>query len=175
MKNKGFTIVELLLSLGISSIVTGLILTFFITGYRTYKTVRNDSEMGFHAQYILNFMAGRIIDSNSISFAKLNTQNYGMTAVRSGGTEYQVTNVSFKYGNDAAENYVFAIINNNIKYGDGEKDKTATVELGNYVDKMYVSLLKNESFQDARAVKIKIVMKKDSQTYDAFQTVYMRN
>ncbi len=175
MKNRGFTIVELLVSLGISSIVTGLILTFFITGYKTYKTVRNDSEMGFQAHYILNFMEGRIIDSDSMSLAKLNTQNYSMTLIRSAGVEYRVTNVSFKHGNNAEANYVFAVINNAIKYGDGLMDKTPTVELGNYVDEMYVSLLKDESFQNAGAVKIKIVMKKDGRTYDAFQTIYMRN
>ncbi|HNZ83314.1 MAG TPA: prepilin-type N-terminal cleavage/methylation domain-containing protein [Sedimentibacter sp.] len=175
MKNKGFTMIELLVSLGISSIVIGLIMSFFVSTYKGYRTVRNDSEMDFQAQYILNFMTGRIVDSDSMSFARLNTQNYSMIAVRSSGAEYPVNTVSFKYGEDNNENYVFAIRNNIISYGKGEKDMSPTVELGNYVDGIYISLLRDESFQDARAVKIKIVMKKDGQTYEAFQTAYMRN
>ncbi|HQO95970.1 MAG TPA: hypothetical protein PK516_08985, partial [Sedimentibacter sp.] len=67
------------------------------------------------------------------------------------------------------------IINNTIRYGKGEKEMNPTVELGNYVDEMYVSLFKDESFQDAKAVKLKLVMKKDEQLHEAFQAVYMRN
>ncbi len=174
MKKKGFTMVELLVSLGISSIVVGLIFSFFISNYKGYKSVRNNSEMHFQAQYILNFMSGKIIDSNSISSARVNTDNYSMTAVRSAGVEYPVDKVSFKYGTEN-ENYVFHIINNTVRYGKGEKEINPTVELGDYVDKMYVSVLRDESFQNAKAVKLKLVMKKDEQMYEAFQAVYIRN
>jgi len=174
MKNKGFTMVELLVSLGISSIVVGLIFSFFILNIKGYKSVRNDSEMHFQAQYILNFMSGRIIDSNSMSFARMNTDNYSMTAVRSVGVEYPVDKVSFKYG-IGGENYVFHIINNSIRYGKGDKEMNPTVELGHYVDGMYISVLSDESFQNTKAVKLKLVMKKGGQMYEAFQAVYMRN
>ena len=50
-----------------------------------------------------------------------------------------------------------------------------TVELGKFVDNMYVSLFEDSSFQNAKAVIIKIVMKKDEQTYEASQAVKMRN
>ena len=174
MKNKGFTIIELLVSLGISSIVVGLIFSFFILNYKGYKSVRNDSEMHFQAQYILNFMSGRIIDSNSMSFARMNTDIYSMTAVRSAGVEYPIDKVSFKYGSES-DSYVFHIENNTIRYGKGEKESDPTVELGNYVDRMYVSVLRNESFQKAKAIRLKLIMKKDEQMYEAFQAVYMRN
>lgn len=174
MKNKGFTLVELLVTLGISSIVVGLIFSFFISNYKVYKSVRNDSEMHFQAQYILNFIAGKIIDSNSMSLARVDTTNYSMTNVRSAEEEYPVHKISFKYGDDS-ENYVFHIRNDIISYGKGEKEINPTVELGNYVYEMYVSVLKDESFQNAKTVKLKIVMKKDGQMYEAFQTVYMRN
>jgi prepilin-type N-terminal cleavage/methylation domain-containing protein len=176
MKNKGFTIIELLVSLGISSIVVGLIFSFFILNYKGYKSVRNDSEMHFQAQYILNFMSGRIIDSNSMSFARMSTDIYSMTAVRSAGTEYPVDKVSFKYGSESEkENYVFHIIKDTIRYGKGDKEMNPTVELGNYVDRMYLLVLRDESFQNTKAVKLKLVMKKGGQMYEAFQAVYMRN
>ena len=61
MRNKGFTMLELLVSLGISSLVVGLILSYFTNDYRLYKSVRNDMELQFHANYILNFMTEKVI------------------------------------------------------------------------------------------------------------------
>lgn len=175
MKNKGFTMVELMVALGISSIAVGLIMTFFICSYKSYKTVRNDSELQFQAQYILDFMADKIINSKSLSFVKQdNIRDYSMTLARSAGTEYPLKKISFKYGNES-ENYVFHIVLDCIRYGKGMKDENSTVELGKYVDSMYVSLFENSSFQNAKAVVIKIVMKKGDQTYEAFQAAYMRN
>jgi prepilin-type N-terminal cleavage/methylation domain-containing protein len=174
MKNKGFTLVELLVSLGMSSIVVGLIFSFFISNYKGYKSVRNDTEMHFQAQYILNFMVDKIIDSNSMSYVRVERIDYYMALVRNAGTEYPVDKISFKYG-DEYENYVFHIRNNIISYGKGVKDINPTVELGNYVDGMYISVLKDVSFENTKAVKIRIVMEKDGQTYEAFQAAYMRN
>lgn len=176
MKNKGFTMVELLVALGISSIVIGLIFSFFISNFKGYKTVKNDSELQFQAQYILNFMADKIINSKSLSLVKQeNTKEYSMVAVRSAGIEYPLKKISFKYGSKIDENYVFHIDLNCIRYGKGSKDENSTVELGKFVDSMYVSLFENSSFENARAVIIKIKMKRDNQTYEAFQAVHMRN
>ena len=175
MKNKGFTMVELMVALGISSIVVGLIFSFFISNYKSYKSVRNDSELQFQAQYILNFMSDKIVNSRSLSLVKQdNIKDYSMTMIRNSGTEYPLKKISFKYGNDS-ENYVFHIVLNNIRYGKGTKDILPTVELGNFVDSMYVSLFEDSSFQNAKAVIIKVVMKRDNQTYEAFQAVHMRN
>lgn len=167
--------VELLVALGISSIVIGLIFSFFISNFRSYKSVKNDSELQFQAQYILNFMADKIINSKSLSLIKQdNIKEYSMTLVRSAGTEYPLKKISFKYGNDS-ENYVFHIVYNDIRYGKGTKDENSTVELGKFVDSMYISLFEDSSFQNAKALIIKIVMKRDNQTYEAFQAVHMRN
>ena len=174
-KNKGFTMIELLISLGISSIVIGLIFSFFTVNYKSYKSIRNDSELQFQAQYILNYMADKIINSSSVSLIRGEAAIYSMTLVRNAETEYPVHKISFKFGNNSDENYVFHIVNSNIRYTVGEKDIKPTAELGNFVDSMYVSLLKDDSFQHTNAVIIKIIMNRDGQMYEAFQTVYMRN
>lgn len=175
-KNKGFTMVELLVTLGISAMVMGLIFSFFITNYKSYKSIGNDSELNFHAQYILNFMADKIINSNSVSLVKAdNTTYYSMSSVRNAETEYVVKKISFKYGSEIDKNYVFHVVDNVIRYGNGKNDMNPSVELGNFVDSVYISLLKDESFQNTNAVKIKIIMKKDGQIYEAFQAACMRN
>ena len=175
MKNKGFTIIELLIALSISSILTGLIFAFFLCNFNSYKAMGSMSELQFQAQYILNYMADKIINSNSVSLIRSDSAIYSMTLVRNAETEYPVKKISFKFGNKSDENYVFHIANNNIRYTVGEKDIKPTAELGNFVDSMYVSLFKDDSFQNANAVKLKIVMKKDGQMYEAFQAVHMRN
>jgi hypothetical protein len=175
MKNKGLTMIELIVSLGLSSIVVGLIFSFFICNYKGYKSIRNNSELSFQAQYILNYMADKIINSNSVSLIRGDAAIYSMTLVRNAETEYLLKKVSFKFGNEFDKNYVFHIVDNDIRYGTGVADMKPTVELGNYVDSMYISLFKDDSFQNANAVKLKIVMKKDGQMYEAFQAVYMRN
>ena len=174
MKNKGFTMHELMVSLGISSLVVVLIFSFFTNDYRLYKSVRNDMELQFHANYILNFMTEKVIDSGSMSLVKNYTDIYSMTTVRSTGREYPVNKVSFKYGSES-ENYVFHIADSIVRYGKGVKDMTPTVELGNYVKGMYLYVLRDESFQNTKVVKLKIVMEKGGQQYETSQTVYMRN
>lgn len=68
---------------------------------------------------------------------------------------HTVNKISFKYGSENEENYVFYIENNNIRYGNGEKDIKPSVELGNYVDGMFISLFEDGSFGNARALIIK--------------------
>lgn len=175
MKKTGFTLVELMVTLGISSIVTGLIFSFFISNFKVYKSVRNDSELQFQAQYILNFVADKIIDSQSISYAMPdNIKTYSMTTARSADMEYPLEKISFKYGNDS-ENYIFHIVQGDIRYGNGAKDMNPSVELGKFVDGMFIILFKDGSFQDAKSVIIKIAMKRAGQTYEAYQAVHLRN
>lgn len=175
MKNKGFTIIELLMALCLASVVVGLIFSLFTVSYRSYKSIRNNLELQFQSQYILNYMADRIMNSNSISLVRVEGSIYSMTYVRNAGTEYPINKISFKFGNNSDENYVFHIVNGDIQYTTGEKDANPAAELGKFVDSMYISLLKDGSFRDANAVVIKIVMKKDGLMYEAFQTVHMRN
>lgn len=175
MKNKGFTMVELLVALGISSIVIGLIFSFFMGSFKGYEISKNSSELQYQSQYILNYMAEKIVNSKNISLVMADsTTGYSITANRNAKVKYPVKKISFKYGNEN-ENYVFHIVDNNIRYGVGGKNIQPTVELGNYVDGMFISLLKDESFSNCKSFKITIIMKKNEQVYEAFQAISMRN
>ena len=176
MRRKGFTLVELLVSLGLFSIISVLIISFLVSNFTIYKQANNISELQYQAEYILNFMANKIVNSNSISLIKPNNVSvYSLVTVRSKETDFPLRKISFKYGENENENYIFHIMDNNIRYGNGEKDINPSVELGNYVEEMYISLLRDESFQEARIIVIKILMKKDQQKYEAFQAAYIRN
>lgn len=172
MKKKGVSLIEILISLAMSSILLTLIMTFFIINFKGYKSIKDSLELEFQAQYILSFMAGKIVNSDCISFAKPpGSQEYSMTALREAGIDYLIQEIRFSYGSNKNYKYVFIAKDRKISYGSNE----APVELGLYVDEVYISLFEDVSFQNARVIGIKIIMKKGDLSYEAFQAVCMRN
>jgi prepilin-type N-terminal cleavage/methylation domain-containing protein len=177
LKNKnGFTLMELLVALGLSAMVTSLVITFFVANIKTYKDLNDEAELQFQAQYILNFMSDKIMESEGISLMMKNSLDYySMTSVRPAGSMLPAEKISFRYGDVASENYVFQITNKNIRYGRGGKDISPTVELGSYVKAMYISLLESESLINIKAFKIILVLEKGNQSFEAEQVLCMRN
>jgi len=178
MKNnrKGFTLIELLVALGLSAMVISLVISFLIINLKSYKRINNESELQFQAQYILNFMTDKIMESENISSVRKDDLNtYSLSYIRLAGVELTSNKISFKYGVLSSDNYVFHIVNNNIRYGRGDKDMEPTVELGGFVKYIYISLLKEGSLNNAKILKIRLVLEKNNETYEAEQVAYMRN
>jgi prepilin-type N-terminal cleavage/methylation domain-containing protein len=176
LKNKnGFTLIELLVSLGLSAMVTSLVITFFVANINTYKELNDEAELQFQAQYILNFMSDKIMESEGISLMKNSWQYYSMSSVRSEGLMLPAEKISFKFGDGVIENYVFQITNGNIRYGSGGKDIIPTVELGSYVKAMNISLLNSESLINVKVFKIILLLEKGNQSFEAEQVLCMRN
>ena len=174
--NKGFTLIELLVTLGLSALVISLAITFFVMNIKNYISINNDSEMQFQAQYMFNFMANKIMESESISLVRKDEiYAYSITLPRTAGDNLLASKISFKFGEGISENYVFHLVNGNIRYGIGGKDIKPTVELGSFVKTMSISLLYDESLGNAKVLKIKLIFEKDNQTFEAEQVVYMRN
>lgn len=171
IKNKsGFTLMELLISLGMFGVTFFLIMQLYISNYKSYKYIGNDTEMQFQAQYILNFMSDKIVDSKNIVQAR-----YNLFGLLKKTTEQKITRISFKYGN-SNNCYNFEIKNNKIFYGNDIAAAEANAELGAYVSEMFVCPIPNGvSFENAKAIKICLKLKKDNQSYEAEQVVSMRN
>jgi prepilin-type N-terminal cleavage/methylation domain-containing protein len=173
---KGFTLVELLVTIGLSGMVISVATAFFLSNFNSYKRMNNESELQFQGQYTMDFMTKKIMNSKELVWVKYsNTSVYNLDTIREAGKEYKVEKLSFKYGDTASENYVFQIVQESMRYGMGSKDIKPTVELGNYVKEMYISLQSDEKLRDAEIIKIKISLEKDNQKYEAYQTVFMRN
>ena len=178
MKNnkKGFTLIEILVALGLSAMIISLVISFFIVNLKNYKSINDESELQFQAQYILNFMTDKIMESENISLVRKDDLTiYSLSFVRPEGVELISNKISFKYGELSSENYVFHIVSNNIRYGRGDKDMKPTVELGSYIKHMYVSLFEESCLGDAKILKIRLVFEKDNGSYEAEQVAYMRN
>ncbi len=64
MKNKrGFTLIELIVILGLATIVIGVVMSFFIANYRSYNRLNTESELQYQSQYIINFMTDKILEA----------------------------------------------------------------------------------------------------------------
>lgn len=58
---KGFTLIELIVILGLATIVMGAVMSFFIANYRSYNRLNTESELQYQSQYIINFMTDKIL------------------------------------------------------------------------------------------------------------------
>lgn len=170
-KQKGFTLSEVLISIGLFSIIFSLIMSMLIINFKNYKSINDDTELQFQAQYILNFMSNKIMGSKYIEQVRENTISHLKKS-----DEQKINKISFRYGYDANNCYNFENKNNKIFYGNGSASSGANAELGSYVSEMFVCPIPdNIIFENAEVVKIRLVLLKDNRSYQAEQTIFMRN
>jgi len=172
MKEKnGFTLLELLVSIGLFSTIFTLIMSVFIVNFKNYKTIKNETELQFQSQYILTFMSNKIAECKYIELIKENTTSHLKKS-----NEQRINRISFRYGSSTSQCYIFENRNNEISYGKGYATNRAKVELGNYVSEMYACPIpEGIIFESAKAIRIRLVLLKDNNSYQAEQTIFMRN
>lgn len=147
MKNKkGFTLIELIVILGLASIVMLAVMSFFIANYRSYNRLNTESELQYQSQYIINFMTDKILETEK--FEGLDSGEY--IFVNDDG----ITELTFKNQDGK------------LIFNDGDKPEVA---VGDFITYFHI---KPES---AKEVLITLKLEKDKIAVEASQTVYMRN
>lgn len=171
MKRKqGYTLIELLISLGIMSIIITMLMSFFLTEVKTYEAVNIDSDLQFQSQYVLNFMAKKIMESRKVRHALRERKT-----ITDETTEQIVTKLSLLY-NDQGKCYIFEKINDKIFYGNGNYNDSATAELGKYIYEVKVfPFPEGSSLSNAAALKITVILSRENHVYEASQLIYFRN
>lgn len=172
MKNNtsAFTTAELLISLGIVSIIAAFAITVLTVNLKSAKLLRNDSELEFHSQYILNFLSVKVMGAGKIVYIKS-----GQSSALNYGGEVAVDKVAFRYGIDERYCYIFEVRNDKIFYGNGSMGDTANAELGTYVEELrMVPYPEGTKFRDAKAVMVSLVLLKNGRNYEMCQVYYMR-
>jgi prepilin-type N-terminal cleavage/methylation domain-containing protein len=169
-KQKGFTLTEILVVLGLLGIILPILMSFFIVGFKNYESINDELELQFQAQYILNFMSSRILESKYIELARENTTSHLKKT-----SEQNITKISFRYGDNINLCYNFEIKNGKIRYGNARSSVSPTDELGAYVKQLRAAPFNGKKFEDTEAIIIKIILEKNKQTYEVEQTIYMRN
>jgi prepilin-type N-terminal cleavage/methylation domain-containing protein len=68
MNNKGFTLIEVLVALGISSIIMSAIVTFIVVGSRSYKMTEQEVNMQTESQTAINLVGNVLLESNDVKY-----------------------------------------------------------------------------------------------------------
>jgi len=165
--NRGFTLLEIIITLAIFSIVISMVGRFLISNLKSYNRINNSTEIMDQAQFVTSFMdlelsqcAGirsvKSIDGLNILDSKLGAYiKYIELYTRDTS---QVGNPSFQIKNDKDIFY------------------KSHSELGTYIDKIYMAPIPhNIAFKDCRGVEYKIYFKKDNSTYNIEKSIYFRN
>ncbi len=171
MKYKnGYTLIELLIALVIVSFVAVLAMTFFTVNLNNISKIKNDSELQFQAQYILNFLSEKVMESKKVEVAISGINN----AINS-KKEQSITKLSLRYGEQINQCYIFEVNSKKIFYGKGKLSDSATSELGTYVKELKLKPYPDgKSFAEANGLKITVVLVKGSEEYVVTQLIYMR-
>lgn len=169
---KGFTMVEIVVSIGIMSIITLIAMMFFVSNYKSYRHIKNDSELQFQTQYILNFISNKVMESRKIEVVRIG----GATSVINSMREFSISKICLLYNEQNDNCYIFELRNNKIYYGNAKSDDLATVELGTFVSELKAAPYpEGQTFAHASALKITLILTKGNQVLETYQIIYMRN
>jgi len=167
---KGFTLVELLVTIGIMSFVMSLVFNFFIINFNNYARLNNESTLHFHSQYILNFISDKIMESRNIELIRSGTLD-----VKNSSIEYSISKISLRYGDEKNSCYIFEVRGNKIFYGNSNSNDSANDELGTYVSELKAEPYPaGNTFAETDALKLTLCLVRNGLEYEAEQVIYMR-
>ncbi|WP_313342839.1 type II secretion system protein [Sedimentibacter sp.] len=170
----GYTLVELLITLAIVAFVSVLIMTFFTANLNNIAKIKNNSELQFHAQYILNFFSEKIMESEKVELILVLAGPY-LNSVINSKNEQSISKISLRYSEQANQCYIFEVRGIKIFYGKGKSNDSASSELGTYVKEIKIKPYPDgKTFAEAVGLRITVVLVKGSEEYDASQLIYMR-
>lgn len=176
-ERKGYTLIELLLCLALISIVITVLMSLFITNLNRFVRVKNDSELQFQAQYILNFISNKVMESGSV--ADIRTENN--KRIVNSSEEFSIVKIALLYDMQDDYCYIFEVRENKIFYGTGMVQWNGTVkepakaQLGLYISELKIAPFpQGTTFAQARALNITLKLSKDKENYEATQLINMR-
>lgn len=159
MRKKGFTTIELLISVPLFGMIVLLIFSVITSNMKYLNNIDKDVELQQQAQFIFNFIEEKIIESTGLiyledtrGFQKHNTKD-----------KVFLRKIIFKNLPDRKDKgYIFSLSKDsgyayfNLKYGIGTKG-SATVEVGNYIDSMEAQPIPADyNFDEADGIFLKI-------------------
>lgn len=143
--NRGFTLIELMVVLGLAGIVISVVMSFLIANYKSYQVINTESEVQYQSQYIINYITNKILEAEAFE---------GKT-----GSQY-----IFKYSDGKIAS--FEIEGKKIKYIYNSND----VLIGNYVKELNIG-----SSGTGEVKITLVLEKGKDQSYSAEQVAFMRN
>lgn len=182
VKKRGFTLIEVLITVAILGIVMIPLSNFFFTNYNTLNKVSKQIDLQSEGEKGIKKIVNSAIESK------------GIVEVRGGGKELgeentaeNIDRIVFKTVDDSGNDIykVFEVADNKLWHGTGDKNKIIDKDeslSSNEVSGMviaeniqFVNVGAIESFINADGIKLTIVLSKDNVTSSVESEVYFRN
>lgn len=168
-KQKGFTLLELLIALAISVIVLGVAFPFFISSYRALNETSLKSDLQGEGENIMSYMTKRAMEASKISALK---DAEGKDILEDEKYSSKVSLIEFE--TDSGEKYEFSINGTSILYKD--KATNSQRELGSNIDFVEISTIgEDKSFKKCSGIDVKLNLKKQSISYKISSSLFFRN
>jgi len=175
---KGFTIIEILLTLALLSVVLLSLFSFYSYQNNIFYKINNDIELMQQSQFILEFMEDKLIETSEIIYiediaGKARLETSDIIILKKIIVKNNICNKDrgyiFQLRKDSISNTY------NLKYGIGLSG-SATVEVGNYIEKIEISPINpNRTFKESNGVKIHLLMNVNGYRKNFESQLYFRN
>lgn len=158
--NKGFTLVEVIMALGIFTIVLGILFPFFLSNYKTINNTSIKSNLQWEAENIMQYVSKSFMEGNSIE----NIKN-----IKDNDVEY----VKIKLDND--NYYSFKLEGSKLIYESSEKPIKKVIGENVYKFQVIPDNIESENPENITGVDIKIILKKKDIEYTIKDHIFLRN
>ncbi len=177
MNNKGFTTVEVLISVVISSIVMGAVGSFLVFNVKGFKETKDTIDVQYEGQMVMNQIVDLLTESCGIEDIDGTDTSTGNTVAYESYETAIPSSLVIKQKVDSAG--VFVEKEYKIKYNSAEEKimvetDGVTYELGRYISKFEVSPTRG-SYKDTNTLSIKIEITKNGKQVLLENQVKMRN
>lgn len=158
----GFTLLEVIIALGIFTIVMSVVFPFFLSNYKTINKTSIKSDLQWEAENIMQYVSKSFMEGSSI-------ENINYTI------DDNVNYVKIKLDNN--NYYSFKIKEDKLIYERNENKKNVEKVVGQNISKFKIIPFPKEDgdFSHARGVDIEIVVEKKGIKYSVKDHIFLRN
>jgi|GEM_PF-2468057 len=176
---KGFTLIEMLITLALIGIVMGAISSFFLTNYKTLNNVSKELDFQREGEKAISFIIDKAMESKGIGEVQPNNN-------ANSSDEKDVTKVVFKIPLSTGEvnehGHVFSLVQvngeNQLRYGNGTLDTvtntynvTTDTVIARGIKSIELKSSQGEALKEARSVEVIIILDQEP----VKSQVYFRN
>lgn len=178
MRDKGYTIIELILAVFLFGIFLTMVFTSSVFSMKTLSAIDKDVELQQQAQFIFNFMEDRIIESMGVYYLQ---DNKGYTR-HDTNARASLGKIIFKnLPGRPDKGYIFSLSKDpeaayyNLKYGIGLYGG-ASDEVGNYISSMEVEPIPSgKIYTEADGIVLRINFVLDGCVFACENSYHFRN
>lgn len=160
LKKRGLTLIELLITLGIISVVFTTIFSLFITNYKSLNKSQLEVELQSEAQKFVEKITNKVLQANKISELKDTSNNSKIKD----SAEVLISSISF-------DDKVYGFSLNNDKLIDKNNNEIAR----NVKEIKIKPVPENSNFEDATGIKFNVKFEKGGVTKEIETEVSFRN